>query len=139
MKGKKCCNESMKDIGLLALRIAVGLIFIVHGWAKLNGIEGTGAWMSSLGLPLSGTFWAWLVGLVEFLGGLAVLLGFYTSMAAKLLAINMLLALLLAHLSAPWAKAELAIALLGGSLALSGLGGGKWKLTKRDCPCVGKK
>lgn len=138
MKANKCCNETMRNVGLLALRVAVGLVFVVHGWAKLNGIEGFAEMLTGSGMPAA-TLVAWVVALVEFLGGLAILLGFYTSMAAKVLVVEMIFALLLVHTKMPWAAAEMAILALGGSLALAGLGGGKWKVSKMDCPCEGKK
>ncbi|HLD81699.1 MAG TPA: DoxX family protein, partial [Patescibacteria group bacterium] len=73
-----CCNEKMKDYALLALRIAVGVIFIYQGWLKLNNIEFVTTMFDEVGIPLAG-FFAYLVAIVEFLGGIAVLVGFYTS------------------------------------------------------------
>lgn len=137
MKKNWCCSENMAAVGLLALRIAVGVIFINHGWMKLQDMEMTTKFFESLNIPLAG-FAAWVVALVEFVGGIAVLLGIYTKEVAKLLVINMIVALLVAHISGPFARAELAIALLGGSLALSGLGAGPWRLIKKESCCLGK-
>lgn len=128
----RCNEESMRNWGLLFLRIAVGIIFIYHGWGKLNGIEQTAGFFDKTGIPFAG-FMAWVVALVEFLGGIAVLLGVFTRLAAKLLAIVMIVALLTAHMGGPWKSAELPIALLGGLLALWGIGGGKWQVTKKEC------
>lgn len=128
----------MGDYGLLALRLAVGTMFVVHGYAKLNGIEATAGMMSNIGLP-GPVFWAWLVGVVEFVGGALLILGFYTKLAAKFLVINMVMALLLVHTKLPWSAAELPLVLLGGLLAIMGLGAGKYRVGKKDCICVEKK
>ena len=46
-------------LGLAILRVVIGLIFVMHGWPKLaGGIEGTAAFLGSLGVPLSGVV-AW--------------------------------------------------------------------------------
>jgi len=82
----------------LFLRIAVGVIFIAHGQQKLfGGLARFERDLESLGVPLPGVF-AIIVALVEFLGGIALLLGLFTRWAALLLAINMLVAILRVHL-----------------------------------------
>ncbi|MCS7156887.1 MAG: DoxX family protein [Blastocatellia bacterium] len=82
----------------LFLRIAVGVIFIAHGRQKLfGGLTGFGQYLESLGVPLPNIS-ALVVALVEFLGGIALLIGLFTRWAALLLAINMLMAILLVHL-----------------------------------------
>jgi putative oxidoreductase len=82
----------------LFLRVAVGVIFIAHGRQKLfGGLAGFGHYLESLGVPLPNVS-ALVVALVEFLGGIALLLGLFTRWAALLLAINMLVAIVLVHL-----------------------------------------
>jgi len=71
------------DVGLLLLRIAVGMTFIAHGWAKFMNMEGTTAFFAGLGLA---GFFVYFVATVEVLGGLAVLLGLFTDVAGILLA-----------------------------------------------------
>jgi len=133
MKG--CCSKSkLKSYGLLFLRLAVGAIFIRHGWLKLTGIEEFANTIDGLGLP-GPALWAWLVAIVEFLGGLAVLLGVYLRAAAKMLSVVMIFALLLVHTRLPLASAELPLALLGGALTLLFVGGGSFMLTQKDCAC----
>ena len=69
-----------RDLALLVLRLVVGFVFFFHGSQKLfgwfggYGLEATGQWMSSIGIPF-GTFSALLAGLAEFGGGLALLTG----------------------------------------------------------------
>lgn len=86
------------DWGLVALRVVAGTIFIVHGIPKLfgpqPGIAGFTAWLRSMNVPLAGVFGV-VVPLLEFFGGIALILGFLTQAFALLLAVNMLVATIL--------------------------------------------
>lgn len=137
MRKNWCCGENMAAFGLLALRLAVGAIFIYHGWGKLADMDKTIAGFGMMGFPLP-AFFAWLVALVEFVGGIALVLGVYTKEVAKLLAIIMLVAILKVHLGGGFKGMEYQLALLGGSLALAGVGAGKWRLLKRESCCMKK-
>ena len=113
--------------GALALRIPVGIIFAAHGAQKLfgwfgsYGLEGTGQFFGSIGLT-PGYLMALLAGLVEFFGGLALVLGVLVRPAAAALAGAMLIAVFAVH----WSKGffasnggyEFALALLAASVAL---------------------
>ncbi|MDO8622536.1 MAG: DoxX family protein [bacterium] len=83
------------DLGLVALRVVAGIIFIVHGMPKLfgpqPGVKGFTAWLRSMNIPLAGLFGV-VVPLLEFFGGVALILGFLTQAFALLLAVNMLVA-----------------------------------------------
>jgi uncharacterized membrane protein YphA (DoxX/SURF4 family) len=80
-----------KDCSLFFLRLVVGIVFIAHGWAKLQGMEGTIAFFASLDL---GSSWAYLVAWVEFFGGVSLLIGGgLARLASYLLAIIMLVAI----------------------------------------------
>ncbi len=126
-------EEKLKNIGLFTLRLAVGVIFVVSGWGKLTGMESTIGLMENIGLP-GAVFWAYLVAFVEFLGGLAVIIGVYLRCFAKLLAVIMLVALLTVKIKAGFKAARLDIILLGSSIALACLGGGSWQLLKnKEC------
>jgi len=61
-----------RGVALLLLRLGVGLIFVVAGWDKLMDISGPQAFFADLGIPLAGLM-AWVVAIVEFVGGLMVL------------------------------------------------------------------
>ncbi|MCT7373927.1 DoxX family protein [Chelativorans salis] len=82
---------------LLIGRILIAVIFIFSGFGKLTNIGGTAGYFGSLGLPVP-TLTAWVVALVELLGGLAVLVGFKTRIAAIALAAFTLASALIAHL-----------------------------------------
>ena len=77
------------DVALLLLRVALGAVFVAHGWQKLTHMEGTVMFFGSLGFP---AVLAYLVALVEFLGGIAMLLGIFLPYAGTLIAIVMLVA-----------------------------------------------
>ncbi len=88
----------------LALRIPAGIIFIAHGAQKLFGVfggyglEGTGKFMASLGLP-AGYLMALLAGSAEFFGGIALLIGLLVRPASAILAFTMLVAMFTVHIS----------------------------------------
>jgi putative oxidoreductase len=90
------------DIGLLALHVIPGLLFVGHGAQKLfgvfggHGIDGTGGFFESLGLK-PGRLHATAAGLAEFGGGLLLVLGLLVPLAAAVLIATMLTAALTAH------------------------------------------
>ena len=69
---------------------------MIHGIPKLLDIPGTQNSFANMGLPPE---LAIIIGLLEFIGGLAILLGILTRIAAGLLAIDMIGAILLVTLS----------------------------------------
>ena len=83
------------DVAPLVLRLVAGIIFLVHGTPKLfgpqPGITGFTAWLRSMSVPFAG-FFGIVVPLVEFFGGIALILGFLTQPFAALLAIIMIVA-----------------------------------------------
>lgn len=86
--------------GALPLRLILGVGFIYHGVPKLFSAEGRAGFagmLQGIGVPASGLM-AWVVGLVEFLGGLALIVGAFVLIAAILLALDMLVALFTVHL-----------------------------------------
>jgi len=130
--------EKNPDLGKLLLRVGVGFVFLIHGAGKLfnigpfaGGIAAVAGNFANLGIPAS-TLAAWIVALVETLGGLALILGIFVSLASLLLAIEMAIALLIVHLrNGFYATAgELPLVLFLGSLAILFLGAGKYALQK---------
>ena len=82
------------DYALLAMRIAIGLFFVSFGFGKLfgaPGLEGFTGMLSGLGFPLPAVL-ALLVGVAEFFGGIAILLGVFTRFSALWLTIISLVA-----------------------------------------------
>jgi uncharacterized membrane protein YphA (DoxX/SURF4 family) len=106
-----------KNWGMLLVRIVVGLVFIVHGWDKIQNIEGVIGFFGSLGLMSA---FAYLVAWTEFLGGLAVLLGLFSKYAAYLLAIVMVGAIYLVKFKMGFAGGyEFDLLLLVSALAIA--------------------
>jgi putative oxidoreductase len=90
------------DVGLLVLRIVVGLLFVGHGTQKLfgwfggPGVEGTGGFFSQLGYP-RGREMAALAGLAEMGSGALLALGFLTPLGAAAIIGVMLNAIVSVH------------------------------------------
>jgi putative oxidoreductase len=87
------------DLGLLLVRGAVGLSFLMHGAQKVftRGIAGVTEGFAGMGMPMAGVL-APLVSLGELLGGIALLAGFLSRLAGAGLAIIMLGAMVFVHL-----------------------------------------
>jgi putative oxidoreductase len=89
----------------LPLRLGLGLLFLAWGLGKLTDLTGTGELMAAAGFT-PGAFWAALAGLVEMVGGVALLAGALTRWVALALAVERLIALFVAHVFAPAAWAS---------------------------------
>ena len=125
-----CCERKCSDWALLVLRIVLGVIFINHGYGKLfggnPGIPAFTGMLMGLGFPLA-KFFAWVVGLTEFFGGIGVLVGLGTRTFARLLAIVMALAFLVAK-KAGLPAGDVDFALFGIAIAVSMCGPGRLAL-----------
>jgi putative oxidoreductase len=115
-EGKMDKNE----IGKVILRVVVGLTFFIHGLSKFQGgISNTVGFFDSLGLP---GFTAYVVALVELIGGIALILGLGTRIVTLLFALIMIGAIFTAKLSAGFlgngqmAGYELDLVLLAASI-----------------------
>jgi len=115
------------------LRLTLGIIFIGHGWGKLFA-EGNPAnfagWLSSMGLEPS-LLLAVAAGLAETVGGLLLVIGLFTRVAASSLVVVMLVAIGFVHLDAGmFGKGgyEFQLLLLVGVVSLLIQGSGKYSL-----------
>ncbi|UTV29419.1 DoxX family protein [Photobacterium atrarenae] len=125
--------QSKAGLAALSLRIPAGIIFMAHGAQKLfgwfggYGLEGTGQWMTSIGLE-PGVLMALMAGSAEFFGGLFLLLGLLTRPAALTLAVTMGVAIVSVHLENGLFMAnngyEFGLALLAVSVSLLFSGAG---------------
>ena len=90
----------MAQLGMLLLRVVVGLIFAMHGWQKFNEftIAGTQASFQEMGVPMADLA-APGVATLELIGGIAMVLGVLTRIFAALLICDMLGAMFIVHLS----------------------------------------
>ncbi|GAA4237991.1 DoxX family protein [Actinomadura meridiana] len=81
---------ALPDAGLLIGRLAVGVIFVAHGWQKVfdTGHAGVADGFDKLGIPLPDLS-ALFASYVELLGGAALIVGLLTPLAGVLIALNM--------------------------------------------------
>ncbi|HAC14656.1 MAG TPA: hypothetical protein DCE78_01745 [Bacteroidetes bacterium] len=121
--------DKYKDYAYLLLRIGVGLIFIMSGYGKLTGIEGVVGFFGSIGIPMP-SIMAWVVAIVELVGGIMVLVGFRIQIPALLLAIVMLVAIITVKLGAEnvFQSMRLELMLLLASLVFATHGSGKFSV-----------
>ncbi|QIN83851.1 DoxX family membrane protein [Rubrobacter tropicus] len=110
----------------LVVRIIVGTIMAVHGFQKLvGGPANFGAFLQQLGVPAP-TLMAYVVTFVELVGGILLILGLFSRLAALLLTINLTVAILLVKLDVgliapadqPGVGYELDLALIAGFLVI---------------------
>lgn len=115
------------SLGLAALRVAVATIFIRHGAQKLFvfGFGGVTGAFTQMGVPLPGVTGP-LVAVLEFFGGIALLIGLLTRPLAAAFAFDMLVAILLVKLKGGFSSYELEFLLCGSSLALAFTGAGRF-------------
>ncbi len=125
------------NLGLLVLRVIVGLLFAGHGAQKLfgvlggHGLEGTAGFFDAIGLK-PGRLHATAAGLLEFGGGLLLALGLVTPFAAAGLIAVMTAAVITAHLpKGLWATDggyEYNLVLVSVAFALAAIGAGSWSV-----------
>ena len=94
-------NNTFQSLGLLILRVIVGIIFIANGWMMLTrwGIDGTTASFAGSGIPMAG-FVALFSIAVELIGGILFILGFGTRLIGLAYLVVSLGAIYFVH----WAK-----------------------------------
>jgi putative oxidoreductase len=125
------------NIGLLVLRIIVGLYFVGHGAQKLfgvaggHGLNGTGQFFEAMGLR-PGRLNAFAAGAAELTAGVLLAVGLLTPLAAALITGVMIVAIATVH----WSKGiwtsdggfELNLVYIAIAFALAGVGAGDWSL-----------
>jgi putative oxidoreductase len=122
------------DCVILAARVLLVVLFLVFGWRKLTGFEGPVAYFTQGGIPMPPVA-AVIAVVMEFFGGLALLLGVATRPIALLLAVYTLATAFLGH--PYWAMTGAAqagaminfyknVSIMGGLLLLYVTGAGKY-------------
>ncbi len=129
-------HTAQHDLGKLILRLALGVLILLHGIAKLKGgvgpIEGM---LQTHGLPNALAYGAYIG---EVLAPLMVIAGFHARIGAVLIAANMLVAIALAHAgqlgqlndTGGWAI-ELQAMFLFGAISIALLGPGRYSINGR--------
>lgn len=115
---------------LLLVRVIVGIIFVAHGLDKFNvGMDAIAGFFESISIPAP-MLMAWVVTLVETFGGIALIVGFGTELAAALLVLVMIGALVSIKFSVGLIGGyELDIALIAALLPILSEGAGKYSLS----------
>ena len=87
------------DIGALILRLAAGAIFIPHGWPKVFGENGPGAFAADVATSYNiPTFLGYLAAYAEVFGAILLIVGLLTRLDALLLAGTMFVAAFIVQL-----------------------------------------
>jgi putative oxidoreductase len=115
-------------VGLFIVRIALAVVFLVHGIQKLSNMEGTVAFFSMIGLS---AFFAWLVAIFETLSGVAMLTGYWAKYAGIVIVVIMLFAIILVKSKSGIMSAEIDFVLLLSGLAIAFGGPGAWAVRER--------
>jgi putative oxidoreductase len=123
-------QTQLTTTAITILRVILGFLFAAHGWQKFNEwtIAGTQASFAKMGVPAA-EIAAPAVAVLELGGGIALILGVLTRIAALLLALDMLGALFLVHASAGVFAAtggyELVLLLAAAAVAVALTGAGR--------------
>lgn len=113
-----------KDVVSLVARLIIGGVFITAGWMKVSNMAGTIEFFGSVGLA---PFFAYLVGYVEFIGGILLVLGICVEKVAMVLSIVMIVAI---YITKPMGFQAYSSPLetLGALVAIMGIGAGKYSV-----------
>lgn len=127
---------SVVDLSLFVLRVALGVVFIAHGYNHIFGggkIAGTGRWFVSLGMR-PGWLHAWVASLTELGSGVLLLVGALTPLACAGVVGTMTVALITNHLRngffifRPGEGYEYVLTLILVAVGVAGVGPGRWSV-----------
>ncbi|MGD9533052.1 MAG: DoxX family protein [Candidatus Nitrosocosmicus sp.] len=116
--------EKISAFSPLPIRIMAGVAFILHGMPKFNDLLGTQGFFASVGIPVD---LALLIGLLEIIGGILLIVGLVTRVAAILFAVEMMCAILIVKAGNSFMgqggfEVDLLLMSISISLAISGPG-----------------
>ncbi|CAK9889784.1 MULTISPECIES: DoxX family protein [Pseudomonas] len=131
--------DNQRDVIILLARILLMILFVMSGWSKLTGFEGTVSYLASLGAPAP-TVAAAVAVIMEFFVAIILILGFYTRPLAFLFALFVIGTALIGHPF--WNMVEPAkaantvqffknMSIVGGLLLLSVTGAGRFSVDGR--------
>ena len=126
--------ETFAPLAYTLIRVALGLILIPHGFAKLFGNDAVAASRNFVNFgwayPLA---WAYFIGAVEFFGGMLLALGLFTRIVAAAFVIEMaVISFAVLYPNWSWGRRGMEYALFMGIVALAIFfrGGGRWSLDR---------
>jgi putative oxidoreductase len=117
--------NALQPLSLLLLRLALGIIFISHGYPKLTHPAAMHGMFVQHGLP---GYFVQISGVLEVFGGGLLILGLFTRIAALLLAIEMAVAIWKVHSGGGYLAVhnyEFPLAVAVGCFALATIGAGR--------------
>lgn len=119
------------DLGILLIRIALGLVFINAGWMKMQMADVVVPGFAAIGIP---AFLTYIVMYAEFIGGILLILGVFVRYVGVVLAVIMAVATFKVHWAAGFSMAnngyEYTMVLGLAALSLVFLTGGKYTLVR---------
>lgn len=123
------------DPALFVLRVTTGLVFLTHGWSKWEaGTEQIAGFLGALNFPMPELFAPILI-FIEVVGGVALIAGAFTRLAAKLTGIVAIIALLTVHLDKGYSSTnggyEYVLLLAASCLMILVMGAGNWSVDKK--------
>ncbi len=129
--------EKNNDLGLLIIRLSIGILMLLHGIAKLShGVGFIEQTVVDSGLP---SFIAYGVYVGEIIAPLFIIVGYGTRIASAIFAFNMIVAVTLAHAGDIFSLSqtggwtiELQALYFFAALALVFTGGGKYSLSTKN-------
>jgi len=133
-------HSTLDHYGKLVLRLTVGILLLMHGFAKIQyGVDGIGGMLAGAGLP---AFFKWGAYIGEVVAPLLIIFGIYARVGGLLIIVQMLFALGLAHIpyghltmisqGGAWQLETQAFFLFGG-LAIALFGSGRFSLNIGKC------
>lgn len=136
-------RQRLHDVSILIARLAIGFIFVAHGYQKLvlNGLEATIEGFDTMGVPFP-ELTAGLTAGIELVAGSALILGVALQLAGVLLAAVMTGALVITHWPQFWVGEgglEFVLALATASLMIGFSGGGALALDKGLAKILGRR
>ena len=126
------------SLGLLILRVWVGIVMFAHGYRHIFGggkIQGTAGWFASLGMK-PGIVHAWLASLTEIGAGASLIAGLLTPLGAAGVIGTMFVAFVTNHFKNGFfifykgEGYEYVVSLIAAAFALATLGAGRWSLDR---------
>jgi putative oxidoreductase len=132
-------NQNLQDPTALLARVLLAAIFVMSGFGKITGFEGTVGYMAAKGIPMPQVLAAGAIA-VEFLGGLMLVVGWKTRWAALAIFAFIIPTTIIFHnpagLPADQVQGQVIhlmknLSIMGGMLMLAVFGPGAWSLDKR--------
>lgn len=110
------------------IRLMMGIILVVAGYLKLSAMAGVIGYFVKLGFPVP-TVTAWFIALLEFFGGIGLLIGIFVRYLGILYTVEFIVAAIWAKfLTVGYTQGRLDMMLIAGGAALFFLGAGPWSV-----------